>query len=62
MEYVVSHLPAIFGAAAVVAVCAVLYWVSLEKSAQLKRQRAEVRKKEALKRREEQQNSDDKNL
>ena len=56
MEYFVSHLPAIFGAAFVVALCAVLYWVSLEKSAQLKRQRAEARKQAALKKREEQNN------
>ena len=56
MEYFVSHLPAIFGAGAVVAICAVLYWYSLEKSARLKRQRAEARKQAALKKREEEQN------
>lgn len=56
MEYFVSHLPAIFGAAFVVAGAAVLYWYSLEKSARLKRQRAEARKQAALKKREEEQN------
>ena len=56
MEYFVSHLPAICGAAVIVALAAVLYWYSLEKSAQLKRQRAEARKKAALKKREEENN------
>ena len=56
MEYVVSHLPAIFGAAVIVALCAILFWYSLEKSASLKRQRAEARKQAALKKREEEQN------
>ncbi len=62
MDYFISHLPAIFGGAVIVALCAVLYWVSLEKSAQLKRQRAELRKQTALKKREEEKNNNDKNL
>lgn len=56
MDYFVSHLPGIFGAALVVALCAVLYWYSLEKSARAKRQRAEARKAEALRKREEENN------
>ena len=48
MQYFISHLPVIFAAACVVAISAILYWVSLERSAKLKRQRAEARKKAVI--------------
>lgn len=53
MDYVISHLPVIFGAACIVAISAILYWVSLERAAKLKRQRALARKKAALQNKEE---------
>ena len=47
MDYFISHLPVIFGAACIVALAAVLYWYSLYRSAKAKRQRAEARIKAA---------------
>ena len=53
MEYVVSHLGVLFVGALIVAVFAVLWYLLLEKSAILKRERAEARKAEAVRRRVE---------
>lgn len=47
MDYFISNLPVIFGAACIVALAAVLYWYSLYRSAKAKRQRAEARIKAA---------------
>ena len=47
MEYFVSHLGVIFGAACFVALAAVAWWYLTDKNARLKRQRAEARRKAA---------------
>ncbi len=47
MEYFVSHIGIIFLAACFVAVCAVGWWYLTDKNARLKRQRAELRRREA---------------
>ena len=44
MEYFVSHLGIIFGAACFVALAAVVWWYLTERNAELKRQRARARK------------------
>lgn len=49
MEYFISHLGVIFGAACFVAVAAVAWWYLTDRNARLKRQRAEARKKAAAK-------------
>lgn len=43
MEYFLSHIGVIFGAACFVAVVAVAWWYLTEKNAELKRQRAKAR-------------------
>ena len=58
MDYFVSHLGVIFGAACFVALAAVAWWYLTDKNARLKRQRAEARKAAALKKREEENNAD----
>ena len=57
MDYFVTNLPIICIAALIVAGSAVLYWYSLERSARAKRQRAEARKAEALRKRQEENDS-----
>ena len=47
MEYFASHIGIIFLAARFVAVCAVGWWLLIERNAVLKRQRAEARRKAA---------------
>ncbi|MBR0400461.1 MAG: hypothetical protein IJH95_06595 [Mogibacterium sp.] len=53
MEYFLSHIGIIFGAACFVAAAAVAWWYLTDKNARLKRQRAEARKKAAAKRQNE---------
>jgi len=48
MEYFLSHIGVLFIGALIVAGAALLWWFLTEKNAQLIRQRAEARKKEAL--------------
>lgn len=55
MDYFVSHLGVIFGAACFVAVAAVAWWYLTDKNARLKRQRAEARKKAAVKQTDKQE-------
>lgn len=51
MDYFLDHIGVIFGASLAVAGVAVGWWYLLEKNAELKRQRAEARKKEAIRKR-----------
>ena len=44
MEYFVSHIGVIFGAACLIALAAVAWWYLMDKNARLKRQRAEARR------------------
>ena len=52
MEYFISHIGIIFGAACFVAVAAVAWWYLTEKNAELKRQRAKARMEAAEKNKE----------
>lgn len=52
MEYFISHIGIIFGAACFVAVAAVAWWYLTEKNAELKRQRAKARIEAAEKNKE----------
>jgi hypothetical protein len=58
MDYFISHIGIIFIAACFIAACAVFWWYLTDKNARLKRQRVEARKAAALKKREEENNSD----
>ncbi|MBQ9272760.1 MAG: hypothetical protein IJ227_03445 [Mogibacterium sp.] len=50
MDYFLSHIGVIFGAAVFVALCAVGWWYLTDKNARLKRERAAARRREAASR------------